>query len=89
MDLKAALDTLNKGLEFADDLAPLLSAFGVPQVATLVKISGALGDFAAVVLERIEEGTIVATSTQAGELATIIANLQAKNDALAARIAAS
>lgn len=89
MDLKKALDTINKGLAFADDLSPLLSAFGVPQAKNIIGIVEAVAALAANVMERINEGQIVATSTQKAELEAILASIQAKNDALAKVILAS
>lgn len=89
MDLRAALDILHKGTAIADNISPLLSAFGVPQAANVIKIVETLTKLAETVLLRIEEGRIVATSTQKAELEAIIANLQARNDALAKVIAGS
>lgn len=89
MDLNEALKVLAKGVHLVDDLAPLLSAVGVPQAEAIAKVSGVLLNFAEKVVERLEEGLLVFTDVQLEELENILARIQAKNDAMAKIIDAS
>lgn len=84
------LDGLKKGLDTVETLMPIATALGAPTelVSQVTNIAGALIETGQNVAARIEEGTVVATSTDQDELKSILARIQAKNDELAAYIEA-
>lgn len=92
--MKINFDTLitglNGALDLASHLAPLAEALGLP--AEVSKVADAVSAATAVasnVVARIEEGKIVAANGDAANVRAILADLQAANDALAAKIAGS
>lgn len=85
MDFSTLSAGLRKGLETIKALAPL-AAFGGPAVAGLAKIADSLATIGANVLEKIEDGTVVATSQDKAEVQKLLAEIQDENDALAQRV---
>lgn len=88
MDVSKLLDIIKKGVEFAEQLSPVLSMIpgAGPIVAMAVKAAGAITDVVTNVQERVEEGQIVMNSDQSDELNGYIARLAAINDSLATEI---
>jgi hypothetical protein len=82
---------LRQGLNAVQALAPLATAAGAPAglVEKVSGIAGAVIDTAQNVNKRIEEGKIVATSTEQDQLKALVAGIQAENDALDAFIDAN
>lgn len=90
MDVKDIISTLRKGLELADKLAPAAAEFvPIPQVKAAAKVVDAMADLGRTVLDRAEEVQVVLTSDDQAEIQQINSTLAERNDALAARIAAS
>lgn len=81
--LHSLLPTLQKGVEFVENLLPVATSLGAPAiVATVAKAAAAVLETAESLSDRIEEGKVVATSQDQVELKTILGRLQAKNDEL-------
>lgn len=85
MDFTQISNALRQGLATVQALAPL-AALGGPTVAGAVSIAATLAEIGQNVLEKIEDGQIVATSQDKDQIKAILAEIQAQNDALAARI---
>ncbi|CAB4131760.1 hypothetical protein UFOVP131_31 [uncultured Caudovirales phage] len=86
MNFQTIIDGLQKGLETVEKLAPVAEQLGGGKVAALV---GTLADIAGDALERVEEGTLVASEREQAVVRAINTELAAKNDALAAAISKS
>lgn len=81
--LQAALGTVKK-------FAPVAEAFGLPAVvSTVAEVASAAIEVAENAIERINDGRVVASNEDAAQVRSILAELQAENDKLAAKIAAS
>lgn len=82
--ISALLSGLRDGLSLVQTLAPLATAAGAPAgLAEKVSgIAGAVIDTAQNVSKRIEEGHIVATSTDQDQLKALVAGIQSENDEL-------
>lgn len=81
--LQAALDTVQK-------LGPVAQALGMPaEVVAIANVASAAVSVASNIVDRIEEGKVVASNTDAAAVRAILADLQTENDKLAAAIAAS
>jgi hypothetical protein len=89
-NLGSLLSGLQSGLAVVEQLSATATALGAPTglVTTVAKIGGALLETAQNVKQRVDEGKIVASSTDQAQLKTILETLQAKNDELAAYIEA-
>lgn len=85
-DIIAALD---RGAQTAEMLSPIAQALGGSTAGSIVGIIASLAATAANVLERIEEGKVVASSNEQAELKAYIERLGRVNDSLAATIANS
>jgi hypothetical protein len=89
LNIRSIVDMLHTGAAWAQDLPPVVKALGGPALAAAVKITETVTSIATNVLDRVEEGKIVASSDEAAEIKTIIVKLAAINDALASEIAKS
>lgn len=80
----AVLDGLRTGLNLVQTLSPLAVAAGAPPglVNNVTGIAKAVIETAENVNRRIEEGKIVATSTDQDQLKALVAAIQAENDEL-------
>lgn len=85
------LSGLQKGLDTVQALLPIATALGAPTglVDKVTNIAQATLETGQHVQAKIEEGTIVATSQDQDQLKSILAQIEAENDALAAYIDAS
>lgn len=72
---------IDKGLAFANGLAPIVSALGIPGVGPAVKIATELADVAHNAAARIADGTLAATTEDEAALKALIVKLRALNDA--------
>lgn len=89
-NLSDILEGLQGALTTAQKLAPVAEAFGLPvQVTAIASMAKAAVDVAQNVVERIEDGRIVASNEDAGRARALLSDLQDANDALAAKISAS
>ncbi len=86
MDIKATINAMQQGLTTVQAFAPFL-ALGGPAAAGVGKIAESVATVGQAVLENIEAGLIVATSDDEAAIKAILADVQAENDKLAARIA--
>jgi hypothetical protein len=89
MNIRTVIDLLHSGAQFAHDMVPASIVSAVPFVSEAITIVDAITTVATNVMDRIDDGTVVATSQEVDELKDIIAKLAPINDALAAQIAAS
>lgn len=90
MDAKSIIAALRQGIELADKLAPMAAEFvPIPQVKAAAKIVDAVADLGRTVLDRAEEVSVVLTTEDQAQIQQINATLAERNDALAARVAAS
>ena len=94
MSLNNLLATLAKGVDFVENILPVVRAVpGIGNVVSIVETAlnaaGALSETVQNVQQRIEEGKVVAASDDQAQLKDMIARIQAANDELAAYIAAS
>jgi hypothetical protein len=88
MDVSNLLRIIKNGVEFAEQLAPVISMIpgAGPLLNTAVKAAGAVTEIAQNLQDRVNEGAIVMSSQDATELDGLIARLADINDDLAARI---
>ena len=94
MSLNSLLATLAKGVDFVENILPVVRAVpGIGNVVSIVETAlnaaGAISETVQNVQQRIEEGKVVAASDDQAQLKDMIARIQAANDELAAYIAAS
>lgn len=87
MNIASTINAMQQGLTTVQAFAPFL-ALGGPAAAGVGKIAESVAEIGQAVLENIEAGLIVATSDDADAIKAILADVQAENDRLAARIAA-
>jgi hypothetical protein len=82
--ISTALAALRTGLNLVQALAPLATAAGAPEglAEKVTGIAGAVLDTAENITQRIDEGKIVATSTDQDQLKALVAGIQAENDEL-------
>lgn len=88
-DLGAALSGLRKVLGAVNDLAPIAQAIGGSAVDNVVSVIAAGASVGSNILDRAAEGKVVLASRDETEVRKILAELQAKNDALNEAIKAS
>lgn len=88
MDVRSILDTIRKGVEFAEGLAPALAMIpgAGPILATAVSAAGAVSEVITNIKERVDEGQIVMASSDQAEIKGYVARLEKVNDELAAYI---
>lgn len=88
MDVKSILETIRKGVEFAEGLQPALALIpgAGPIIATAVAAAGAVTDVITNIKERVDEGQIVMASEDQSEIKGYIDRLEKVNDELAAYI---
>jgi hypothetical protein len=84
MDIAKILETIQKGVEFAEQLTPVISmipgAGGL--ITTAVKAVGAVTEVVENIQERVAEGAIVLASNDEAEINGYIDRLAAVNDEL-------
>lgn len=88
MDISKIAAALKKGLETMEALAPL-AVLGGPAAAGIGSIAATLADIGQNVLDKIEDGAVVASSDDKEQVKALLAQIQAENDTLAARIRSS
>lgn len=88
MDINQLSGALRNGLAVVQALAPL-AALGGPTAAGAASIAATLADIGQNLLDKVEDGSIVATSDDAATVKGLLAEIRAENDQLAQRIAAS
>lgn len=88
MDMSKLLDAIQKGVQFAEELAPIISMIpgAGPIVNMATKAAGAVLEVATNVQEKVKEGQIVMSSTDQAELKGYIDRLTAANDELMAYV---
>jgi len=86
MNVTQGITALQSGLATLKALAPL-AAF-IPGAGNVSGIVSTLAEVGGNILDKIADGSVVATSTDAETIKALLAEIQAENDALAARIAA-
>jgi hypothetical protein len=88
MSIRSLLDTVKKGVEFVEGLAPALSVIpgAGPIIATAVSAAGAVTEVVTNIADRVSEGTIVLASHEETEIKGYVERLQKVNDGLAAYI---
>lgn len=89
MDLSKVKDGLGKLLQTVQVLAPIARTFGGPMVDKVSAIITTGVTIASNVLERVEEGAVVAETRDVDVIKAILSDLQAENDELAKAIDAS
>lgn len=88
MDFRNISTVLQNGLSLLKQLEPL-AVLGGPQIMAAAKIAATLGEIGQNALEKISDGTVVATSDDKEQIEALLADIQAENDTLAERVAAS
>jgi len=90
-NITGLLEGLQKGLDVVETLKPIATALGAPPelVNKVTNIAAAVLDTGQHTMGLIEEGTIVATSTDQDQLKALLARIQAENDDLDAFIDAN
>lgn len=88
MDIGKLTGALQSGLALVKELAPL-AALGGPGVAGVASIAATLAEIGENILDKANDGAIVATSDDKARVQALLAQIQAENDALAARVADS
>ena len=89
MDVRALIDGLQSGLDTVEKLLPLAGELG-GQVGGSVSVIGmAVTQVADNLLQRIEDGIVVAESDDVETIRSIRGDIAAKNDELAKAIASS
>lgn len=88
MDVAKLLATLTKGVEFAEELLPVINMIPVagPLVATAINAAGAVTEIVENIQTRAAEGKIVLASNDQDEIKALTTRLEAVNDELAAYI---
>lgn len=88
MDVKSILETIRKGVEFAEGLVPALSQIPAagPIVTTAIAAAGAVSEVITNIKERIDEGKIVMASDDQAEVKAYVERIEKVNDELAAYI---
>lgn len=92
MDIGLLTARLKTGLDLARGLSALPGQLGIPlpgAITTGLNLVEGLSSMATKVLERAETTATVITSTDKAEIQKLLGELQAENDALNARVAAS
>lgn len=90
LNIAETLKGLQGALDAVKKLAPAASVLGVPAaVVAVAEIASAAVTVATNVVDRIEDGKVVVSNTDAAAVRSILADLQAENDKLAAVIARS
>ena len=87
MDAKQIIAGLQSGLKSVEMLAPLLGVN--PAIGSVLSVASALTGVASNVLDRIEEGKIVAESNDIDTIRKMVGELAAINDMLSKKIAES
>lgn len=91
MDLSKILAALEKGVEFAEQFTPIIASltpYGA-LAATAIKAVGAVTDTVTNLQARIDEGQIVAGSTDQEQVRALAQRLHDINDELARQVDAS
>ncbi len=91
MDFTKILSALDKGVQFAEEIAPtlaMLTPYGAV-AETAIKAIGAVTDTVTNVEARVTEGTIVASSTDQAQVRDLAQRLHDVNDTLAKQVDAS
>jgi hypothetical protein len=88
MDFTKLFDTLKKGVEFAEELAPVLDTIPVAGsiVNTAVRAVGAITEVLSNVQEKVAEGAIVLHSDDQAQLTDLIDRITKANDELMAYV---
>lgn len=88
MNIRGILDTIRKGVEFAEQLTPMISM--IPGagtiVATAINAAGAVTEVVTNIKERVDEGKIVLASDDQAEIKGYVDRLEKVNDEMAAYI---
>lgn len=88
MDIRSLSETLKAGLATVQALAPL-AALGGPGAVGVASIVSGLAKVGEQIMEKIEDGTVVATSDDKAEVQGLLAQIQSENDQLARRVDAT
>lgn len=86
------IDKLRQGLDLAKGMAALPEQFGFPlpvAVTAGLKVIEGVTSFASNALEKAKSTGVVINSKDQAEIDRLLADLQAENDLLAAKVAAS
>jgi hypothetical protein len=88
VDTTRIMQTIRKGVEFAESLMPALSLIpgAGPILATAISAAGAVTEVVTNIKERVDEGKIVLESKDAAEIKGYVDRLETVNDQLAAYI---
>lgn len=88
MNVRAILDTIAKGVEFVEQLQPVIGMIpgAGPIVATAISAAGAVTEVVANIKQRVDEGQIVMASDDEAEIKGYVDRLEKVNDELAAYI---
>lgn len=84
MDVRKLLDTIAKGIDFAENLAPVIAMIpgAGPIIATATKAIGVVAEVAQNIESLVKQGTVVMNSTDQEELQGYIARIEAANNEL-------
>lgn len=84
MDFTKLFDTLRKGVEFAEQLSPVIGMIPVagPIVDTAVRAVGAITEVLSNIQQKAAEGAIVLGSDNQAELTDLIDRITKANDEL-------
>lgn len=86
MNATQGIAALQSGLATLKAFAPLAGI--IPGAGGIVAIASTLAEVGGNLLDKIQDGSVIATSTDAETVAAILAEIREENDALAQRIAA-
>ena len=86
MNVTQGITALQSGLATLKALAPLGAL--IPGGAGVAAIAATLAEVGANLLDKIQDGSVVASSTDAETVKALLEEIQGENDALAQRIAA-
>lgn len=86
MNVTQGITALQHGLATIKALAPLAAV--IPGAGNIAAIVATLSEVGGNILDKIADGSVVASSTDADTIKALLSEIQAENDALAATIAA-
>ncbi|MBY0395655.1 MAG: hypothetical protein K2X91_04180 [Thermoleophilia bacterium] len=86
MNVTQGITALQSGLATLKALAPLVGF--IPGAGNVAGIAATLAEVGANLLDKIQDGSVVASSTDGETIKALLEEIQGENDALAQRIAA-
>lgn len=86
MEINKIINALNKGVETIADIAEFADQLNIPAIDNIAKIVVGLSNVANNVIDRIEEGVLVASTDDLAAIKAIITDLATENDKLIQKI---